>query len=123
MRVEEPVEDSSFEAPSPYAVDPGQRDGFGNQPVDAGRYRPNREGSPIPNVGVTILASNGHQLLRTATDQEGRYAATGLPQDFVTVLLLTAGRTPAIARLLVTGGRTFRQDFILDAPVHRPLPA
>ena len=29
VRVEEAVEDCSFEAPSPYAVDPGQRDGFG----------------------------------------------------------------------------------------------
>lgn len=66
---------------------------------------------------------NGHQLLRTATDQEGRYAATGLPQDFVTVLLLTSGHTPAVARLLVAGGRTFRQDFVLDAPVRQPLHA
>ncbi|MEU6745930.1 carboxypeptidase regulatory-like domain-containing protein [Spirillospora sp. NPDC046719] len=121
--VEEPVEDPSFEAPRPHSVDPGQHDGFGKQPpMLVGTVR-TAEGAPIPHVGVTILASNGHQLLRTVTDQEGRYAATGLPQDFVTVLLLTAGRTPAVARLLVAGGRTFRQDFVLDAPVHQPLHA
>ncbi|MEU9024426.1 carboxypeptidase regulatory-like domain-containing protein [Actinomadura sp. NPDC048394] len=123
VQIEEPVEDPTFEAPAPHAADPDRHQRFGGQPpMLVGAVRTS-DGTPVAQAGVTILGPNGHQLLRTVTDHEGRYAATGLPQDFVTVLLLTNDYTPGVARLLLTDGHTFRQDFVLDGRVHRPIHA
>jgi hypothetical protein len=122
-QLEEPVEDPTLETPMPHATSPGHRRRLGEQPpMLVGTVR-TPEGAPVAQVGVTILGPNGQQLLRTVTDHEGRYAATALPQDFVTVLLLTNEHTPAVARLLLADGHTFRQDFVLDHRAHRPVHA
>ncbi|WP_433238254.1 carboxypeptidase regulatory-like domain-containing protein [Actinomadura nitritigenes] len=120
---EELVEDPTFEAPAPHAVGPAHHEHFGEVvPGLVGTVR-TASGDPVADALVTVLATGGRQLMRTRTDDEGRYAAAGLPEDFVTVLLLARGHTPAVARVLLTTGRTHRQDFVLETPVHGAHPA
>ncbi|WP_433138772.1 carboxypeptidase regulatory-like domain-containing protein [Actinomadura nitritigenes] len=120
---EELVEDPTFEAPAPHAVSPAHHEHFGEVvPGLVGTVR-TASGDPVADALVTVLATGGRQLMRTRTDDEGRYAAAGLPEDFVTVLLLARGHTPAVARVLLTTGRTHRQDFVLETPVHGAHPA
>jgi Carboxypeptidase regulatory-like domain len=120
---EEVVEDPTFETPVPHAVSPARHEHFGDViPGLVGAVR-TTSGDPVADALVTVLATGGHQLMRTRTDDEGRYAAAGLPEDFVTVLLLARGHTPAVARVLLTAGRTHRQDFVIDTPVHGAHPA
>ncbi|MDL4817899.1 carboxypeptidase regulatory-like domain-containing protein [Actinomadura opuntiae] len=120
---EELVEDPTFEVPVPHAVSPAHHEHFGDVvPGLVGTVR-TASGDPVADALVTVLATGGHQLMRTRTDDEGRYAAAGLPEDFVTVLLLARAHTPAVARVLLTAGRTHRQDFVLETPVHGAHPA
>jgi hypothetical protein len=120
---EEMVEDPTFEAPVPHAISPAHHEHLGDViPGLVGTVR-TTSGDPVTDALVTVLATGGHQLMRTRTDDEGRYAAAGLPEDFVTVLLLARGHTPAVARVLLTAGRTHRQDFVVDTPVHGAHPA
>jgi hypothetical protein len=52
---------------------------------------------PIPAASITIIAADGHQLLRTTTtERHGRYAASGLPEGLLTVLVSAVGALPQI---------------------------
>lgn len=115
-QVEEPIEDPSLETATPRASHPDAGEHFGEQaPMLVGTVTLTN-GEPVPHAFVTLLATGGRQLMRTTTDSEGRYAADGLPEDFVTIVLLTPGHSPAVARFLPDSGYTLRQDFVLSEP-------
>lgn len=117
--VEEAVEDPVFEAPVPHAVQPRTDDTTldGRTPMLRGQVT-EAGGAPLAGAIVTITDRRGHQLMHTRTDQEGRYAATGLPEDFVNVLLTSPNRLPSVARVLPTSGHPQRQDFVLSGRHH-----
>jgi hypothetical protein len=93
-------------------------DGFGSRPpmlfgkvTDAG-------GAPIPAASITIIDADGRQLLRTTTEYHGRYAADGLPEGLLTVLVSAPGRMPAATRVTLTSDLPARQDFVIADPTH-----
>lgn len=112
------VEPAAIKSPlyhDPYH-DPPQdigADGFGPGPpmlfgkvTDAG-------GAPIPAASITIIDTDGHQLLRTTTERHGRYAADDLPEGLLTVLVSTDGRMPVATRVFLVGDLPVRQDFVI----------
>jgi hypothetical protein len=106
------VEDPTLQHPHPHAARPGQREPFGAQPALAGRVR-TADGTPVAEAGVTMLDAQGNQLVRTRTDDDGRYAAAGLPEAPLTVVLQVAGHAPGAAQVVIRPGRPVRQDFAL----------
>jgi hypothetical protein len=52
-------------------------------------------------------------VLRTTTERHGRYAADGLPEGYLTVLVSPAGRTPVATRVMLAGDLPARQDFVV----------
>jgi hypothetical protein len=52
--------------------------------------------------------------LQTLTDHDGRYAATGLPEDLLTLVLLARESKPVAVRILPRSGHTVRRDFTLQ---------
>jgi hypothetical protein len=112
------VQPAAINSPAGAATPPenGTEDGFGSRPpmlfgrvTDAG-------GAPIPAASITIIDADGHQLLRTTTERHGRYAADGLPEGLVTVLVSAAGRMPVATRVTLTGDLPARQDFVIPDP-------
>lgn len=111
--VERPVEDPSFEAPTPHAVSAHGPHHFGSHgPMLHGTVT-EEGGAPASGATVTITDAAGHQLARTVTDGRGEYAATGLPEDFTLVLVSAPGRMPAVAQALPRSGRVSQKDFTL----------
>jgi hypothetical protein len=107
------VEDPTFQHPHPHAVRPGQPEPFGaTRPMLGGRVR-RADGTPVAGVGVTVLDAQGRQLVRTRTDGDGRYAAGGLPEAALTVVLLAQEHAPGAARVVTRPGHAVRQDFTL----------
>jgi hypothetical protein len=107
------VEDPTLQHPHPHAARPGQREPFGaTQPALAGRVR-TADGTPVAGAGVTMLDAQGNQLVRTRTDDDGRYAAAGLPEAPLTVVLQAAGHAPGAAQVAIRPGHPVRQDFAL----------
>ncbi|MET7924802.1 carboxypeptidase regulatory-like domain-containing protein [Streptomyces sp. NPDC005349] len=109
--VEEPTEDPSIEAPMPHAVSAVGHSRSG-APTLAGRVTQDG-GAPVVHATVVVLDSRGRQLVRTRTDRDGQYAVTGLPEDFLTVLLQASGNRSMVTRLLPVAGRASTQDFVL----------
>jgi hypothetical protein len=102
------VSPASRDTPSVNGVD-----GFVSRPpmlfgkvTDAG-------GAPVPEANVTIIGADGRQVLRTSTERHGRYAADGLPEGFLTVLVSSCGRMPVATRVMLTGDLPARQDFVI----------
>jgi hypothetical protein len=108
------IEDPAVAAPAARPMLPGVRGMWGAGPMVSGRVR-DTAGDPVAGVLVTMLTPGGSQLVRTRTDGEGRYGATGLPEDSTTVVLLAPGYAPAATRVFVEQGRPVRQDFVLVA--------
>jgi hypothetical protein len=76
-----------------------------------------RHRRPLWAANITIIDAYGHQLMRTSTDQSGRYAVDSLPGGILTVLLSPPGQMPLATRVLLTSDLPVRQDFVLpDAP-------
>ncbi|MET8557036.1 carboxypeptidase regulatory-like domain-containing protein [Streptomyces sp. NPDC004959] len=120
---EAPVEDPALEAPVPHAVTPGAHDPFGERAVVLGGEVFHDDGRPAPGVFITVLGHDGHQLLHTVTDEDGRWGAAGLPEDWVTVLALAKGHRPAASRVLPREGHVTRQDFVLATPSAHAVPS
>ncbi|WP_431038750.1 hypothetical protein ACQYWQ_28915 [Streptomyces sp. P6-2-1] len=120
---EEPVEDPALEAPVPHAVTPGAHDPFGEGTAVLGGEVFHDDGRPVPGVFITVLGHDGHQLIKTVTDEEGRWGAAGLPEDWVSVLALPKGHRPAASRVLPREGHVTRQDFVLAAPSAHAVPS
>jgi hypothetical protein len=70
-------------------------------------------GAPLPAANITIIDAGGHQMLRTTTERHGRYAADGLPEGLLTVLVSLAGRIPVATRVMLAGDLPARQDFVI----------
>jgi hypothetical protein len=73
-------------------------------------------GAPIPGANITIIDAHGHQVMRTSSDSNGRYAADGLPGDILTVLLSPPGQMPVATRVMLTSEHPVRHDFVLPYP-------
>jgi hypothetical protein len=114
------VEDPVLEAPMPHAVQHSTRDG--RAPMLQGQVV-EPDGTPVVGAAVNISNQHGHRLVRTHTDASGWYAVTGLPEDFVNVLVTAPEQLPAVARVLPLSGHPQRQDFVMAGrhsaePVH-----
>jgi Carboxypeptidase regulatory-like domain/Protein of unknown function (DUF3533) len=70
-------------------------------------------GTPIWAANITIIDAHGHQLMRTSTDSDGRYALDTLPTDTLTVLLSPPGQSPLATRITLATNAPTRQDFTL----------
>jgi Protein of unknown function (DUF3533)/Carboxypeptidase regulatory-like domain len=107
-----PADDPAFVLPVPVALPP-HRHHFGEQPpILTGRVS-GRIGEPLPGVTITVTDPHGRQLLRTRTDQNGEYAATGFHEGFAVVVAVAPGRQPVAAHLLLSTATPVNQDFVL----------
>jgi Carboxypeptidase regulatory-like domain len=88
-------------------------DGFGHRPPMLFGRVTEATGAPIWAASITIIDTDGHQLMRTSTDPSGRYAIDSLPGDILTILLSPPGRTPLATRVMLTSDLPVRQDFVL----------
>jgi hypothetical protein len=117
--VPEPSEEGpAVDVPEPIALIPHQRRLGDEEPTLTGRVT-DQLGQPLPDAAVTVTDLRGRQLVRTRTDQNGEYAATGFADDVAVVLATMPGRQSAVAQVLLSSSASVNQDFTLDAP---PLP-
>ena len=72
-------------------------------------------GQPLPGTTVTVIDPDGRQLVRTRTDQNGEYAATGFSEVAAVVIATTPGRPAAVAQLLLDPATPANQDIVLGA--------
>ena len=93
-------------------------DGFGSRPPMLFGKVTDVGGAPIPAASITIIDADGRQLLRTTTEYHGRYAADGLPEGLIIVLVSAPGRMPAATRVTLTSDLPARQDFVIADPAH-----
>ena len=70
-------------------------------------------GRPVPFAAITIAGPDGHQLGRTNTGPDGRYAFQAPPGDYL-VITTAPGWAPQAATVLV-GSAGAVQDFALEA--------
>lgn len=110
---EQPVEDPSFQMPSPHPLRPEERDSFGRTSPGLGGTVRQQDGEPVPEAFLTLLEPGGRQLTHTRTDSSGRYAFAGLPEEPVIIVLLAGHFLPGVTQVLVQGGHPKRQDFTL----------
>jgi hypothetical protein len=109
---EPPVEDPSMEAPVPTAL-PVHPHHFGELlPMLEGVVR-DGEQQPVRHAAVTVMDTSGRQLVRTATNAQGEYAVTGLPEGYISVVVSHPGRNPLVHQKLVQSGVAVRTDFTL----------
>ncbi|MFD7678551.1 carboxypeptidase regulatory-like domain-containing protein [Streptomyces sp. NPDC060187] len=109
---EPPVEDPSVEAPTPTAI-PIHRHHFGDLlPMLEGTVCDDMQ-HPIHHAAVTVIDARGQQLVRTVTDDHGRYAVTGLPEEVINVVVSSAGRISTVHQKALQIGSSVRGDFIL----------
>ncbi|MER5795325.1 carboxypeptidase regulatory-like domain-containing protein [Streptomyces sp. NPDC001980] len=113
---EPPVEDPALETPRPTAL-PVHTHRFGEQvPVLTGRVQ-DGEGRPVRGAAVTVIDARGRQLVRSVTDGSGEYAAAGLPEGYLSIVVSAPGLHPMVHQALLQTGLTARADFALR---HRP---
>jgi len=114
--VPEPFEEGPAAGlPEPVALIPHQDHLGDEEPMLTGRVT-DPPGQPLPDATITVTDLRGRQLVRTRTDRNGEYAATGF-SDLVAVVLATMpGRQSAVAQLLLSSAAPVNQDFVLDAP-------
>ncbi len=113
------VQPAAIESPTGGATPSGNgADGFGSRPPMLFGKVTDVGGAPIPAASITIIDADGHQLLRTTTERHGRYAADGLPEGLLTVLVSAAGRMPIATPVTLTGDLPARQDFVIPDPTH-----
>ncbi|WP_256255938.1 carboxypeptidase regulatory-like domain-containing protein [Streptomyces sp. MUSC 14] len=109
---EPPVEDPSVEAPSPTAL-PVHPHRFGEQlPMLEGTVRDDGQ-QPVRHAAVTVMDAGGRQLVRTSTNAQGRYAVTGLPEGYISVVASSPGRNPVVHQTLLQSGAAVRSDFTM----------
>ncbi|MGY0489732.1 carboxypeptidase regulatory-like domain-containing protein [Streptomyces sp. WG-D5] len=109
-----PLDDPAAETPVPTAL-PTQAHHFGElEPALTGTVT--GEGpEPLRGAAVVVLDGRGRQLLSTFTDDQGRYAVAGLPEDHLSLVASAPGRHPEAQRILVRPGAPAVADFSLRA--------
>ncbi|MFD9209179.1 carboxypeptidase regulatory-like domain-containing protein [Streptomyces sioyaensis] len=116
-----PVDDPSMELPAPTSLTPHHHH-FGEQePLLVGRVVDDF-GFPVAGAVLTVTTGHGRELLRARTDANGEYAATGLSEGHVLVLVSMPGHLPSARWVLIDASSTATQDFQLavaleEAPV------
>ena len=114
---EPPVEDPVIEMPRPTALPAHDRHFAGPEPMVVGTVR-TREGDAVRGAVVTITDGRGHQLVRTMAGDDGSYAVTGLPEQFVDLVVSAPGWHATVRRVLVREGSMRREDFELATRRH-----
>ncbi|MFJ6852398.1 carboxypeptidase regulatory-like domain-containing protein [Streptomyces sp. NPDC091271] len=110
--VEAVVEDPSIEAPMPHAIRPGHRSALGEAPMVYGTVT-EESGATVAGARVTVIDAQGRQLAHARTDENGAYGLTGMPEQFLVMVLSAPGRLPATTNVLPREGRQQRKDFIM----------
>lgn len=59
------------------------------------------------------MDTKGRQLVRTTTDEHGEYAAAGLPEGYLRIVVSSVGRNPLVHQKLLQSGAIVRADFAL----------
>ncbi|MFD6279604.1 carboxypeptidase regulatory-like domain-containing protein [Streptomyces sp. NPDC060209] len=114
---EPPVEDPALETPVPTAL-PVHRHHFGEPvPMIEGTVHDSAS-RPVRGAAVIIMDTAGRQLVRTRTDARGEYAATGLPEGYLTVVAASPNGSPQARQKLMRLGEVVRADFALHSKVH-----
>ncbi|MGW1025296.1 carboxypeptidase regulatory-like domain-containing protein [Streptomyces sp. NPDC002577] len=109
---EPPVDDPALEVPAPTAL-PVHRHHFGEPvPVLVGTVH-DSEQQPIRGAAVIVMDTKGRQLVRTTTDEHGEYAAAGLPEGYLSIVVSSPGRNPLVHQKLLRPGGVLRADFAL----------
>ena len=109
-----PAEDPTVMVPEPVALAPYQHHFGDEEPMLTGRVT-DPSGQPLPGATVTVIDPHGRQLVRTRTDRNGEYAATGFSNEVAVVIAVTPGRPAAVAQLLLDPAAPVNQDFVLGA--------
>jgi hypothetical protein len=110
---EPPVDDPALEMPIPTALPVHRHHHFGEPvPMLVGTVH-DSEQQPVRGASVVVLDASGRQLLRTTTDEHGEYAATGLPEGYLGIVVSSAGRNPLVHQKLLRPGAVVRADFAL----------
>ncbi|MFE4956410.1 carboxypeptidase regulatory-like domain-containing protein [Streptomyces sp. NPDC056653] len=109
-----PAEDPTVMLPDPVALAPHQHHFGDEEPILTGRVT-DPSGQPLPGTTVTVMDSHGRQLVRTRTDRNGEYAATGFSDVAAVVIAITPGRPAAVAQLLLDPAAPVNQDLVLGA--------
>lgn len=111
---EPPVEDPALEMPTPTAL-PVHRHHFGEPiPTLVGTVH-DSEQQPVRGAAVTVMDTKGRQLVRTTTNEHGAYAATGLPEGYLRIVVSSVGRNPLVHQKLLRSGAVVRADFALHS--------
>ena len=111
---EPPAEDPTVMLPEPVALAPHHHH-FGDEaPMLTGRVT-DPSGQPLHGTAVTVIDPHGHQLVRTVTDWNGEYAATGFSDIVALILASMPGRQPAVAQLLLDPAAPVTHDLVLGA--------
>ncbi|WP_030930887.1 carboxypeptidase regulatory-like domain-containing protein [Streptomyces sp. NRRL B-24720] len=109
---EPPVDDPASEMPTPTAL-PVHRHHFGEPiPTLVGTVH-DSEHQPVRGAAVTVMDTKGRQLVRTTTDEHGEYAAAGLPEGYLRIVVSSVGRNPLVHQKLLRSGAIVRADFAL----------
>jgi len=109
-----PAEDPTVMLPEPVALAPHQHHFGHEEPMLTGQVT-DPSGQPLPGTTVTVIDPDGRQLVRTRTDQNGEYAATGFSEVAAVVIATTPGRPAAVAQLLLDPATPANQDIVLGA--------
>uniref|UniRef100_A0AAU1M2V0 Carboxypeptidase regulatory-like domain-containing protein n=1 Tax=Streptomyces sp. NBC_00148 TaxID=2903626 RepID=A0AAU1M2V0_9ACTN len=110
--VEAVVEDPSIEAPTPHATRPGLHSTLGDSPMVYGTVT-EESGTTVAGARITVIDARGRQLAHARTDENGAYGLTGMPEQFLVMILSAPGRLPATTHVLPQEGRQQRKDFIM----------
>ncbi|MER5177248.1 carboxypeptidase regulatory-like domain-containing protein [Streptomyces sp. NPDC002896] len=109
---EPPVDDPALEMPTPTAL-PVHPHHFGEPiPMLVGTVH-DSEQQPVRGASVTVMDTKGRQLVRTTTNEHGEYAATGLPEGYLNIVVASVGRNPLVHQKLLRPGAVVRADFAL----------
>ena len=109
-----PAEDPTVMLPEPVALAPHQHHFGDEEPMLTGRVT-DPSGQPLPGTTVTVIDPHGRQLVRTRTDQNGEYAATGFSDVAAVVIAIMPGRPVAVAQLLLDPAAPVNHDIVLGA--------
>jgi hypothetical protein len=112
--LEPPAEDPTMSLPQPVALPPRQHRFGVEKPMLTGRVT-DQSGRPLPGAAVTVIDPHGDQLVRTRTDRNGEYAATGFSDVIALVVASMPGRQAAAAQLLLSSITPVNQDLVLGA--------
>ncbi|GII34745.1 carboxypeptidase regulatory-like domain-containing protein [Planotetraspora mira] len=109
-----PAEDPTVLLPEPVALAPHHHHFGDEEPILTGRVT-DPSGQPLPGATITVIGPHGRQLVRTRTDRNGEYAATGFSEVVAVVIAIMPGRPAAVVQLRLDPAAPVNQDIVLGA--------